>query len=55
MPDPPEAALDVTGLSVRLGRCPVLHDVALRAAPGSWVTVVGANGAGKSTLLRAVA
>jgi len=48
-------ALEVTGLSVRLGRNPVLHDVALTAPAGSWVTVVGANGAGKSTLLRAVA
>jgi iron complex transport system ATP-binding protein len=47
-------ALEVTGLSVRLGRNAVLHDVSLSAAPGSWVTVVGANGAGKSTLLRAV-
>jgi iron complex transport system ATP-binding protein len=47
--------LEVSGLSVSLGRTPALVDVDLTAAAGSWVAVVGPNGAGKSTLLRAVA
>jgi iron complex transport system ATP-binding protein len=46
--------VEVTGLSVTLGRSPILHEVSLRVAAGEWVTVIGPNGAGKSTLLRAV-
>ncbi|HVF19218.1 MAG TPA: ABC transporter ATP-binding protein [Mycobacteriales bacterium] len=45
----------LTGVSVALGRRPVLDDVSLAVASGEWVTVVGPNGAGKSTLLRYVA
>ncbi|MCX7680397.1 MAG: heme ABC exporter ATP-binding protein CcmA [Anaerolineae bacterium] len=33
----------------------VLNGVELVAAPGEWVTVIGANGAGKTTLLRILA
>jgi len=47
--------LEVTGVSVVLGRAAVLRDVDLTAEPGTWTGVVGPNGAGKSTLLRAVA
>jgi len=47
--------LEVSGVSVVLGRAAVLRDVDLVAEPGTWTGVVGPNGAGKSTLLRAVA
>ena len=47
--------LEVSGVSVVLGRAAVLRDVDLTAEPGTWTGVVGPNGAGKSTLLRAVA
>ncbi|MEJ0012971.1 MAG: ABC transporter ATP-binding protein [Bauldia sp.] len=50
-----EAALEVKGLSVSLGRRPVLADVSLDIAAGTFVAIVGPNGAGKTTLLRAVA
>lgn len=43
------------GLSVRLGGTPVLHDVAVTAAPGEVTALVGPNGSGKSTLMRAIA
>ncbi|WP_084962393.1 ABC transporter ATP-binding protein [Thermoactinospora rubra] len=42
------------GLSVRLGRAEVLHDVSLHVRRGEWLAVIGPNGAGKSTLLRAL-
>ncbi|MEU6754119.1 ABC transporter ATP-binding protein [Spirillospora sp. NPDC046719] len=44
----------VRGLDVALGGRPVLKDVSLEVAAGSWTAVIGPNGAGKSTLLRAV-
>ncbi|WP_433237471.1 ABC transporter ATP-binding protein [Actinomadura nitritigenes] len=44
----------VRGLEVSLGGRPVLKDVSLEVAAGSWTAVIGPNGAGKSTLLRAV-
>ncbi len=47
--------LEVSGLSVSLGRARVLDDVSLGVETGGWTAVVGPNGAGKSTLLRAVA
>ncbi len=47
--------LEVSGLSVSLGRAQVLNDVSLSVETGGWTAVVGPNGAGKSTLLRAVA
>ncbi len=34
---------------------PILHDIALTLAHGTWTAIVGPNGAGKSTLLRAIA
>lgn len=42
------------GLSVALGRRPVLHDVDTRLEPGALIGVIGPNGAGKSTLVRAL-
>lgn len=48
-------ALTVHGLSVSLGRRPVLHDVSLAARFGEVLAVVGPNGAGKSTLLKTLA
>ena len=46
--------LDITNLSVRLGRKPVLQGISLQAHPGEVLVICGANGAGKSTLLKAV-
>ena len=41
-------------LRVALGGKPVLHDVALDVAEGTWLGVLGPNGSGKTTLLRAI-
>ena len=54
MTAPAPVALAVRGASVSLDGTPVLHDVDLDVAAGSWTTVIGPNGSGKSTLLRAV-
>jgi len=48
------AAIDIEGLSVRLGAAAVLDRLDLEVAAGEWLNVVGPNGAGKTTLLRAV-
>lgn len=48
------AAVEVRGLTVRLGRAEVLDGVDLAVSAGSWSCIVGPNGAGKSTLLRAL-
>ncbi|MEY4508104.1 MAG: hypothetical protein RLZZ450_226 [Pseudomonadota bacterium] len=45
----------VHGLTVQLGKRPVLHDISLSAQFGEVLAVVGPNGAGKSTLLKALA
>jgi iron complex transport system ATP-binding protein len=50
-----DTALEVRGLSVSLGRRPVLSGVSLDMPAGTFVAVVGPNGAGKTTLLRAIA
>ena len=47
-------AIDIEGLSVRLGAAAVLDRLDLEVAAGEWLNVVGPNGAGKTTLLRAV-
>ncbi|AVO43871.1 ABC transporter ATP-binding protein [Phreatobacter cathodiphilus] len=48
-------ALSLDGVSVALGRRPVLRDVTLAVPAGTLVAVVGPNGAGKTSLLRALA
>ncbi len=48
-------ALAAQGVSVRLGRHPVLHGVTAALPRGRWTCIVGPNGAGKSTLLKALA
>ncbi|WP_066797236.1 ABC transporter ATP-binding protein [Sphingomonas soli] len=47
--------LTVTGLSVRLGKRAVLHDISATLRPGRVTAILGANGSGKTTLVRALA
>jgi ABC-type branched-subunit amino acid transport system ATPase component/ABC-type branched-subunit amino acid transport system permease subunit len=54
---PPDAgvpALDVRGVSVRIGGRAIVHEVDLHVVPGEVVGLIGANGAGKSTLMNAI-
>lgn len=48
------ALLELSGLHVRYGAVPALHDVTFEVNAGEVVGVVGPNGAGKSTMLSAV-
>ncbi|MHB1844766.1 MAG: ABC transporter ATP-binding protein, partial [Deltaproteobacteria bacterium] len=48
-------ALELRGLTVRVGERALLKDVSLSVEPGHTVAIVGRTGAGKSTLLAAVA
>ena len=45
-------AVDWQHVSVVLGGVPILHDVCLEVAAGSWTSLIGPNGAGKTTLVR---
>ncbi len=47
-------ALEVSGLTVRLGGREVLRDVGFALAPGAFCGLIGANGSGKTTLLRTI-
>jgi branched-chain amino acid transport system ATP-binding protein len=47
--------LTISGLTVKYGSAPVVHDVFITVAQGSVTGLVGANGAGKTTTLGAVA
>jgi branched-chain amino acid transport system ATP-binding protein len=48
------AALAIRGLSASIAGAPVLSDVSLSIASGTFVGVVGRNGAGKTSLMRAI-
>ena len=52
---PTVPAVEVRGLGVCIDGVPVLRDVDLAVAPGTWLGVLGPNGAGKTTLVRALA
>jgi len=49
------SAIELHGVTVRLGGRPVVDDVTASVARGEWVALIGPNGAGKTTLLRAIA
>ena len=46
-----ELCVRVRGLCKRIDDRPILHDINLDIAPGSFIALLGPNGAGKSTLL----
>ncbi|MGZ4128724.1 MAG: ABC transporter ATP-binding protein [Actinomycetota bacterium] len=48
-------ALELRGVSVRLGGATIVDGVSLDAPSGEWLALIGPNGAGKTTLLRAIA
>ncbi|HWI22123.1 MAG TPA: ABC transporter ATP-binding protein [Baekduia sp.] len=48
-------AIEVSGLTRRLGEREVLKDVSFSLAPGRTLVIFGPNGAGKTTLLRVLA
>ncbi|MFZ0699462.1 MAG: ABC transporter ATP-binding protein [Thermoplasmata archaeon] len=54
MPNSEPPVLEVEGLSVSLGRTPVLDSISFEVGPGELVSLMGPNGSGKTTLLRAI-
>lgn len=50
-----EPLLEVSTLTVRIGRTSILEDVAFQIRPGELLGLIGPNGAGKTTLLEAMA
>jgi len=50
----PGSAIDIEGLSFRIGRQEILKGIDLTVAAGEYVSVIGPNGAGKTTLLKCV-
>ncbi|MBS7706372.1 ABC transporter ATP-binding protein [Chelatococcus asaccharovorans] len=46
--------LELSGLSVTYGKVRAVEDIALTAARGEAVALIGANGAGKSSILKAI-
>ncbi|HET9172272.1 MAG TPA: metal ABC transporter ATP-binding protein [Actinospica sp.] len=48
------AALELRGITVRLGGRRILDAVSFAVAPGEFTGLIGSNGAGKTTLLRVV-
>ena len=51
---PQGPSLELTAVSARYGKVPVLHEVSLKVHPGQVVTIIGANGAGKSTIMKLI-
>ncbi len=51
---PPDAALDVSALTVAYDGAPVVWNATLHVPRGRLTAIIGPNGAGKSTLLKAV-
>ena len=49
------SGLDLSGVTVRLGRSRVVDDVSLSVPPGTFLAIVGPNGVGKTSLVRAIA
>ena len=47
-------ALELSGVTVAVGRARLIADVSLSVTPGKLTIVLGANGAGKSTALAAL-
>lgn len=47
-------AIELRGVTIKLGGEPIVNDVRLTIPPGAFVAVVGPNGSGKTTLLRAI-
>lgn len=48
-------AIELTRATVERGGQPVVQDVDMAVAPGTWFGLIGANGSGKTSLLRALA
>jgi iron complex transport system ATP-binding protein len=48
-------AITVERVSVAYNGTPVVREVTLTVATGTWIALIGPNGAGKTTLLRAIA
>jgi ABC-type branched-subunit amino acid transport system ATPase component len=48
------ALLKVESLTAGYGPLPVIHEIGIKAEPGSIVAIIGPNGSGKSTLLKAI-
>jgi branched-chain amino acid transport system ATP-binding protein len=46
--------LSCSGLHVKYGHVPALHDVSLEVHPGELVALIGPNGAGKTTTLKTI-
>jgi branched-chain amino acid transport system ATP-binding protein len=49
-----DTMLALDGVDAGYGALQVLHQVALRVAPGEIVSLIGPNGAGKTTVIRAI-
>ncbi|MGA2613221.1 MAG: ATP-binding cassette domain-containing protein [Spirochaetia bacterium] len=50
--EPPDAAVSLTQVSVRLGGLTIQNGMSFRLSSGEFVAILGPNGAGKSTLLK---
>jgi branched-chain amino acid transport system ATP-binding protein len=48
------SAIELDGVTVRLGGRPVVRDVTARVERGEWVALIGPNGAGKTTAFNVI-